>query len=86
MKIIIVVHTGVTEEGNFKPGDTPDIREGTAEEWIKRGWAIAEFKEKKSEPEPEEVQKVEAEPIIETPEDDDMGVPETATLKRKKKR
>ena len=76
MKIAIVVHTGVTEEGNFKPGDTPDIREATAEEWIKRGWAIAEPTEKKSR---------EPEPIIETPEDD-LGVPETATLKRKKKR
>ncbi len=85
MKVTIVVHTGVTEEGNFKPGDTPDIREGTAEEWIRRGWAIAEPKEKKSEPEPEPEETVEAEPIIETPEDD-MGVPETATLKRKKKR
>jgi len=84
MKVTIVVYTGVTEEGTFKPGDTPDIREATAEEWIKRGWAIAEPKSE-PEPQPEEAQKLEAEPTIEAPEDD-MGVPETATLKRKKKR
>ena len=80
MKVSIVVHTGVTEEGNFKPGDTADIREGTAEEWIKRGWAIAQPKETKSEPE------LELEPTIETPEDDTAASKrETATLKRKKK-
>jgi hypothetical protein len=83
MKVNIVVYTGVTEEGNFKPGDTPDIREATAEEWIKRGWAIAEPTEKKA-GNREPAQKLEAEPIIETPEDD-MAV-ETATLKRKKKK
>jgi len=85
MKLKIVVHTGPTEEGDFKPGDMPDIREGTAEEWVKRGWAIAQphlFEEKKHPPpEPE----LEAEPVIETPEDNIKTGLETATLKRKKK-
>lgn len=84
MKVKIVVHTGVTEEGEFKPGDTPDIREGTAEEWIKRGWAIDQTEKKSAPPEPEpELEKAEE---IETPEDaTSASKRETATLKRKKK-
>jgi len=76
MKLKIVVHTGLTEEGDFKPGDMPDIREGTAEEWIKRGWAI---------PQPEEEKAPQKKAIeIETPEDS-LPPRETATIKRKKK-
>ena len=86
MRVRIVVHTGATEEGSFQPGDCPDLREGTAEEWIKRGWAVPqpdlEEKQQKAKPvePPEEVA------IIETPEDHSgLTTRETAIIKRKKK-
>lgn len=85
MRIKIVVHTGVTEEGSFQPGDTPNIREATAEEWIKRGWAIPrpDLEEKsKAVPPPHEVETAD----IETPEDHSgLTTRETAIIKRKKK-
>ena len=85
MRVRIVVHTGATEEGSFQPGDCPDLREGTAEEWIKRGWAI---------PQPDLEEKQKAKPVeppeevavIETPEDHSgLTTRETAIIKRKKK-
>lgn len=40
MWIKICAHTS-DEEGQHEPGEILDMREGTAREWVKRGWAIA---------------------------------------------
>lgn len=40
MKIKVCAYTS-DEEGEHHPGEIIDLREGTAREWIKRGWAIA---------------------------------------------
>ena len=95
MWVVFKVHTGVTELGNYTPGDVANIRDADAELVIKRGWALVRPDlEKKLEPEPEP--EAEAEPEedpeleqeeIETPEDSHPHRKrETATLKRKKKR
>ena len=83
MKVKIVVHTGPTEEGDFRPGQIVDIREGTAAEWVKRGGAIPQpdLEEKKAEP-PPVLEKTEE--VIETPEDHHRVGLETATMRRRR--
>ena len=87
MKIKVVAYTGPDEEGQHAPGEILDMREGTAREWIKRGWAIARPDlEEKAKPKEEEAAPVIPErAVIETPEDHSMAQREQATLKRKKK-
>jgi hypothetical protein len=70
-----------TGEDPREPGDIVNIREATALQWIKNGWATArpDLEEKK----PEVEIKAKAE-VIETPESKRPGL-ETASLKHKKK-
>ena len=85
MKIKVVAHTS-NKEGQHVPGEIIDIREATALEWIKRGWAIArpDLEEKREDPKPEPA----------PPDDDDgeietammPGAPEVALNKRGRKR
>ena len=86
MKIKVVAYTGPDEEGQHAPGEILDMREGTAREWIKRGWAIArpDLEEKPKEQQVETREAKVERAVIETPEDR-MPEHEQATLKRKKK-
>ena len=78
MKVKIVAYTpNEPETGPRVPGEIIELRDATAEIWVKNGWAIALPEEKKPEPVVERA-------VIETPEDH-LEERETASMKRRKK-
>lgn len=85
MKIKVVAYTA-DEEGQHSPGEILDMREGTALEWIKRGWAIARPDlEEKVKPKEEAQPVVPERAIIETPEDHSMADREDASITRRRR-
>ena len=57
MKVLITVNTGMLDEGkSYNPGDTPDLSDEQAKEFIEKGWAVKAPEEEAASKKPGEVE------------------------------